>query len=100
MPNKGKNWKTWLYLPVSLGALAFAIFGISNILTAQSGNTSDQGAAGDGSLNLTGVEQNLSPSGGNCDPGNCAACGFCAGARITDSSETSPVELTIKADLY
>jgi hypothetical protein len=68
-----KNKISLLYLPLGLGAVIFAAFGINYIVQS----AIDQGA----SIDNGATDQNewrLQPSGSDCDTQYCASCGACS----------------------
>jgi hypothetical protein len=87
MAKQNKNRKTQFYLPVTLGALVFAAFGVASAINA-AGSDNNQAASSEATVN----EQSRQPDGGICSPALCATCGFCSTGQFNIQVESSPLE--------
>jgi len=98
MAYKNKFNKNILYIPATLGALAFAVMGITSLVRANAESTAGQSEAVEALPAIPVSTQTLQPNGGACGPQYCAACGFCAGSRlqVEDNNRVYQAEITIE----
>lgn len=89
MAKQNKNTKTRLYLPLTLGALLFAAFGVASAINA-AGSENSQAVTLETTIN----QQSRQPDGGICSPALCATCGFCSTGQFNLQVESSRPELT------
>ncbi len=93
-----KKRKTLFIIPFTIGALAFAAFGISNLVQAWQNPSSAKLAAGDTAIISTQNINGIHPDGGICNFLNCSACSGCHISKLTLMPQTDDARTVIAAE--